>query len=340
MPLSGRFGVRFRRGRSSRRSRRTRVGLGLTGILLVALTLVSCTAAGPSDRGATETAIADLRPADLDPGERLRVVATTTIVADVVQHVGGADISFDTLLPMGIDPHAYEPTPQDRRILMEAHIVVMNGLGLEPFLASGGLLADVPAPLVALSEGLRTIAATDARQGVDPHVWLDPANVKVWAENAAEALGRLDPTNAEAYRQRAAGYLLDLQSLEGRLQAQIDLLPPEERKLVTDHESLGYFAARYGFEIIGAVIPSPSNSAEASARGLAGLEEAIRREGVRAVFVSSSTSPELAQRVADDTGVRLVPLYLESLTELAGPAPTYLELMDYNVAAIVQALLE
>ncbi|HET7009672.1 MAG TPA: zinc ABC transporter substrate-binding protein [Anaerolineales bacterium] len=305
-------------------------------LLLPLLFLAACRAQPP----VALTSITDLNQASPPPGEPLQVVVTTSILADIVGQVGGDNILLTTLVPAGLDPHSFEPTPQDRRALDRAHLILINGLGLEPFVDSGSLLAEVQAPVASLSEGITPIFRDDDRaQSPDPHIWMDPANVRRWVENAARALAALDPAKAEAYRSRAAGYLAEVNSLEGRLQEQVDRVPQERRRLVTDHESLGYFAARYGFTVIGTVIPAPSSSAEASARDLAELEEAIQREGVRAVFVSSSASPDVARRVAEDTGARLVPLYLESLTGPDGPAPTYLALMEYNVVAIVEALL-
>lgn len=325
----------------------------LNSILLRILTVgfvsaffaASCSSSPGSSGLPIETSIVDLRPAAFAEGERLQVVTTTSIVADIVGRIGGEDIGLASLLPLGTDPHAFEASPKDRQAISAADVVLINGLGLESFLQSGGLLGDIKAPLVSLSEGIQPLVPGGTPSGemkseVDPHVWTDPANVIQWARNAAEALAALDPTRAESYRQRSAAYIAELRLLEGRLQSRIDRVPINQRKLVTDHEVLGYFAARYGFSIVGAILPSPSTSAEASAKSLADLESAIRREGVRAVFVSSAVNPDLARRVADDTGARLVPLYLESLTGPEGPASTYLALMEYNVGAIVEALAE
>jgi len=282
-------------------------------------------------------AIADLRPAALD-GQPLQVVATTTLVAEVVRIVGGPDITLAMLLGPGSDPHTYEPIPQDARALAEADVVIQSGFGLERFLEDNLLLAGSIAPFVALSDGIEPIRLADGSGEIDPHVWLDPRNVMRWTANAGEALARLDPDHGDGYRRRAEAYRLELEALDRRVSDGLFLIPPGERKFVTDHDTLGYFAARFGFTIVGAVIPSASSSAEASARELAALEDSIRREGARAVFIAAEVNPDLAQRVADDTGARLVPLHLESLTRSDGPTPTYMALMEYNVAAIVAGL--
>jgi manganese/iron transport system substrate-binding protein len=308
-------------------------------IALVVLLAAACRPSSPVLVDRTE-AIGDLQPALLEEGQRLEVVATTTLVAEVVRIVGGVNISLTTLVGPGSEPHSYEPTPQDARTLAEADIVIQSGFGLEKFLRDNLLVAGSTAPFVSLSEGIEPLRLADGSGEVDPHVWLDPLNVVVWAVNAGEVLAKLDPAHGDEYRQRVAAYRLELEALDSRVTDRLSRIPPLQRKLVSDHDTLGYFAARFGFTIVGAVIPSASSSAEASARELAALEDTIRREGVRAVFIAAEVNPDLAQRVADDTGARLVPLYLESLTGPDGPAPTFVALMEYNVDAMVEALGE
>lgn len=313
----------------------------------VGLMLGACSGVRFSEELPGETAIATLQPVPLAPGEQLRVVATTSFVAEVLSEVGGDEINLTMLLPLGADPHSYEPTPQDVRTLAGAHVVFINGLGLEVFLERMLEAAGGQAVAVSLSEGIEPLTLGEGTDheadehehgGLDPHVWLDPLNMVHWAENAASALAALDPERAEGYRQRAAAYTARLLALDERIRAEVETLRPEARRLVTDHEELGYFAARYGFEVVGAVIPAYSSAAEATAQDLASLVSTIRELRVPAVFVSSAVNPALAARVAQDTGTRLVTLYAHSLTAASGPAPTYVDLMEYNVRAIVSGL--
>jgi manganese/iron transport system substrate-binding protein len=306
-------------------------------LALVSLALLSSCRPTSSSLAQRTLAIADLRPAALD-GRPLQVVATTTLVAEVVRIVGGPDITLATLLRPGSDPHSYEPIPQDARALADADIVIQSGFGLEVFLDDNLLLAGSTAPFAALSDGIEPMRLGDGSGEIDPHVWLDPRNVMLWTTNAGEALARLDPDHGDGYQRRAEAYRLELEALDRRVSDALALVPADQRTLVTDHDTLGYFAARFGFTIVGAVIPSASSSADASARELAALEDSIRREGVRAVFVAAEVNPDLAQRVAEDTGARWVPLHLESLTGPEGPAPNYVALMEYNVAAILAGL--
>lgn len=340
----------------------------VTAFAAAAVLLTSCV--GPATSGSDllpgEAALADLQPVGLAEGERLRVVATTSFAAEVVRIVAGPDVELTPLLPLGADPHAYEPTPQDVRALAEADVVFINGLGLEAFLEGTLEAAGGRALVVSLSEGIEPLDFGEADDheadgyeaeddddahesedhdpeahehgGLDPHVWLDPLHMARWAENAGAALAALDPARADGYRERAAAHAAELHALDEWIRAEVEALPPDARRLVTDHDELGYFAARYGFEIVGAVIPAFSSAAEPSARELAALESLIGELGVPALFVSAAVNPALAARVAGDTGVQLVTLHTHSLGPPGGPAASYVELMQYNARAIVAAL--
>lgn len=174
-------------------------------------------------------------------------------------------------------------------------------------------------------------------QGQDPHVWFDPNNVMLWVEVISETLSEADPQHAELYRQNAENYRAEMQELDSWIREQVATIPEENRELVTDHASFGYFAQEYGFEQIGAVIPAPTTEAETSGQQLAALMRTIEEHQVKAVFVSKDIDPSLAERVAEDTGVELVPLYFGSLTG-GEPAENYLDFMRYNVEAVVSAL--
>jgi ABC-type Zn uptake system ZnuABC Zn-binding protein ZnuA len=172
----------------------------------------------------------------------------------------------------------------------------------------------------------------------DPHVWLDPNNVMIWVDNLAQVMGALDQQRAEAYATRAQEYQAELMALDSWIQEQVASIPEGNRVLVTGHHALGYFAARYGFEILGSIVPSYSTAAEPSARELAALEQAMLEREVQAVFVSISETPALAEQVAIDTGAELVALYIGSLSGPEDPASSYLALMEYNVLVISNAL--
>ena len=287
------------------------------------------------------------RPALPAEGDALRVVATTNILADVVAVVGGDSIELSVLLPVGADPHSFEPSPREVAAVSQADLVFANGVGLEIFLQPLLESAGGEAELVTVSDGVETIAfeeihpegeAGEEHGEEDPHVWMDPNNILVWVDNIVNALARRDPANATSYEANAEAYKAELCALDEWIAAEVAELPEAQRELVTDHDALGYFARRYGFELVGAVVPGYSTLAQPSAQELAALEDAIAAYGVPAIFVGADVNPALAERVAEDTGVQLVILYLASLTEADGPAPTYLDMMRYSVSAIVEAL--
>lgn len=302
----------------------------ITGVVAGLLVLAVACGTPPSNRS---------EPAEvgsLGAGERLRVVATTTIVGDVVRAVGGDAIALTVLLPPGADPHAFEPTPQDVAAVADATVVFANGAGLEGFLEPLLRNAGGKARLVLLSDG---IAFRRLETGeVDPHVWFNPLNVIVWVRNIESTLRSLDPTRAELYAANARHYEDEIRKLDAWIRDQVARVPLERRKLVTDHAVFGYFADRYGFVQAGAIVPGTSSAAEPSAQELAALEDVIRKQGVPAIFVGETVNPNLAQRIAQDVDVRIVFLYTGSLSPPGGPADSYLKLMRYDVSTIVSAL--
>ena len=289
-----------------------------------------------------------------DQDQQLQVVATTTILGDVVQQVGGEAIALRVLLPSGSDPHTFEPTPKDVAAISNADLVIINGAGLEEFLAR--LLESASAGggelnVVSASEEIDLRTSADAHPeedhpeegeltSFDPHVWFDPRNVVIWTENIEQALSAADPAHSQTYAANAEAYRAELLELDEWIGTQVAQIPPENRKFVTDHQTFGYFADRYGFVQVGAVIPGFSIASAPSAQELAALQENISALGARAIFVGSTVNPTIAERVASDTGVQLVPLYTDSLTGPGGEASTYLELMRFDVQSIVAALRE
>jgi manganese/iron transport system substrate-binding protein len=287
----------------------------------------------------------------LGEGERLRVVATTSIVADIVSRVGGTHIELTRLMPLGVDTHAFEPTPRDAATLADAHVIFINGADLERFLDSF-LESANGVPVVPVSAGIELLPFElddhdDDQQDDDdhghegegdPHVWFDPNMVLVWVHNIEEALSDLDPRHANSYAANAEAFEDELEALDAWIQDQVAAVPEERRLLVTDHALLTYFAARYGFEQVGAVIPATTTVAEPSAQELAALQDAIGQYSVPAIFVGHEVSSRVAEQIAADTGVKLVFIYTESLSDENGPAATYMDYMRYNVNAIVEGL--
>ena len=300
-------------------------------LLILLLTLPACRAPQPATNPDT-----------------LNVVATSTLVADVVRQVGGDAINLTTLMPIGSDPHNYQPVPQDISAVARADLVFVNGLGFEAFLDDLIANAGGQARVVVVSDGITPLtladethqeAAADHDHGeTDPHVWFDPQNVIIWTQNVAAALSGMDAAHADVYQQNAAAYERQLRELDAWIDTQVALIPAAQRVIVTDHDALGYFIHRYGFQLAGAVIPAFSTAAAPSAQELAALQTAIGARDVRAIFVNMTVNSNVAAQIAADTGIQLVPIYTGSLSDGEGNAGTYLDFMRYDVTQIVRTL--
>jgi ABC-type Zn uptake system ZnuABC Zn-binding protein ZnuA len=275
----------------------------------------------------------------------IKVVAVESFLADIAQNIAGDRIKVEALIPLGLDPHAFEPTPRDIVKIAESQVLIANGGGIEEWLDEtmnnvGGerLVVEAAAGLVS-REAREGELAPDEHNGEDPHYWLDPTRVIKYVENIRDGLIQADPQNKATYTTNAAAYIVQLQELDGWIKQQVDQIPAEKRLIVTNHESFGYFADRYGFKIIGTVIPSVSSGASPSAQQLAQLIDHIRQSGASAIFLETGANPQLADQIAQETGVKVVTgLYTHSITEPGGEAPTYIDMMKYNVTVILDAL--
>jgi ABC-type Zn uptake system ZnuABC Zn-binding protein ZnuA len=263
------------------------------------------------------------------------VLTTSTVLADIAQNIAGDRLTVGSLLPFGVDPHSYQPTPQDTAKVSKSKVLVVNGAEYELFLE----------PLLANAAGERTLieASTslhlrsDAEHGADPHLWLDPNNVIVYVENIRDGLIQFDPDGAEIYQANANAYITQLTELDAWINGQIAQILPPRRLLVTNHEAFGYFAERYGFTVVGTVIESFSSDASPSAQQMAALVDQIKSSEAPAIFLDAADNPALAQQIAAETGVKVVTdLHLES--HRCPAAATYIEMMKYNVTKIVEAI--
>jgi ABC-type Zn uptake system ZnuABC Zn-binding protein ZnuA len=410
----------------------------------------------------------------------LKVLAAETFLANIAQNVAGNRLTVDALIPVGVDPHGFEPTPTDVRRVADSQVLIVNGAGFEEFLAkllenAGGKRTVVEAVAglksreakegeqakvemsdadlvksicgaaggespksapsgktataattlpgeeglfaitltkqtdgtfagyvkletdeagdfqIAISDGklsvaqkAKTIAAekkvalkcagltqghlvelnkgeaaltltgfkTDKaivlvapagghahHHAGDPHFWLDPNNVIKYVENIRDGLSQADPSGAATYQANASAYIAQLKQLDQWIAEQVKVIPPERRLFVTNHESFGYLADRYGFKVVGTIIPSISTGASPSAQQLATLVNQIKTAKAKAIFLETGTNPQLAKQIAQETGIKVVTeLYTHSTTDAKGPAPTYIEMMKYNIKAIVDAL--
>ena len=266
------------------------------------------------------------------------VLASTTFLTDITRNIAGDRVKVESLLPIGADPHSYQPTPQDVAKIEQSKLLIINGAEYEHFLESLLENAGGARNIIEASSGLRLRTDAESEQGVDPHLWLDPNNVIIYVENIREGLTHFDPDGAAIYQSNADAYVAKLEALDAWIDEQVSQIPPERRLLVTNHEALGYFAERYGFTVIGAVVPSVSSDASTSAGQMAELIEQIKSSGTPAIFLDEVENPALAEQIADETGVKVVAdLHLESLTD-GPPAATYIDMMKHNVTQIMNAL--
>ncbi|HCB02571.1 MAG TPA: adhesin [Anaerolineae bacterium] len=279
----------------------------------------------------------------------LTVLASTSFLADIAQNVAGDRLQVQSLLPIGADPHAYQPVPADIVKIAESDLLILNGLEYEHFIESLLENADGERIVVEATTGLTPHEdeehADEAESGEgheheagDPHMWLDPNLVITYVENIRDGLIQVDPDGKEIYEQNAGVYINQLQELDAWIVEQVNQIPEDKRLLVTNHESLNYFAERYGFEVVGTVLPSASTNAQPSAQQMAQLIDDINAIDVPAIFLSDVENATLAEQIASETDVKIVNnLYLESLT-VGEPAGTYLDMMRHNANLIVDAL--
>lgn len=296
---------------------------------------------------ASESALAALQvppaplPAGTPPaGAPLDVVATTTIIADLVRQVGGARVAVGSMLPPNADPHDFAPSPADLTKLEDAAAIVRHGLGLDAWADQLLDTADVSAPVFVATDGVETLPAEeDAFAEGDPHVWFDPTRVMTMVDTIAADLTSLDPDGAATYEARRDAYQTALRELDAAIATAIATIPEGRRKLVTSHDALSYFADRYELTVVGTVIPGLETTAEPSAQQIADLLSVIERDGVPAIFTENTTNPALADELASEAGVVVVDdLYTDSLGDAGSGTDTYLGLMRTDAILIVEAL--
>jgi ABC-type Zn uptake system ZnuABC Zn-binding protein ZnuA len=270
----------------------------------------------------------------------IHVLAVESFLADIAQNIAGDRLVVESLVPLAADPHAYQPSPQDVVKISNADVLIINGANLETFIFPILQNAGERRLEITASAGLTPLPDPSGQNPEgDPHFWLDPTNVIKYSENIRDGLSQVDPADASYFDLHSKKYIASLQSLDTWIESQVGSVLPSRRMLVTNHETLGYFAKRYGFRIVGAILPSVTSGAAPSAQELAALITQIRSSGVPAIFLETGTNPQLADQIASETGVKVVSeLYTHNLSVTGGPASTYIEMMRHDVITIVEAL--
>ena len=284
-------------------------------------------------------------------GKKLQVVASFSVIGDLAKDVGGDAVDVTSLIGSGVDAHTYDPSPADLVKLEQADVVLENGLGFEPWLDRFFASAQPAGRRVVVTAGIkpRTPSAAEVASAqaegeepgeYDPHVWHNVANAIVMVQNIRDALAAADPANAATYEANAKAKIADLQALDAWVRQQVSTLPEDRRKLVTSHDTFGYFADAYGFQILGTALGSISTeAADPSAQQIAALVAEIQDAGVPAIFAENVSNPDLMESIAEEAGVKLAPtLYTDALGAPGTPGEHYDGMIRYNVTTIVDAL--
>ncbi len=275
--------------------------------------------------------------------DKLRIVASFSILGDFARAVGGDGVEVATLVGPDQDAHVFEPSPADARALAAARLVVVNGLGFEGWMTRLVRASGFKGPTVVAADGVATIRlAADAhghrRTGRDPHVWQDPRRATTMVENVAKGLAAADSGRAEIYRRNAAAYATQLAEVDAWIGGRVDAVPKARRKVVTSHDAFGYFADRYGVEF--RAPRGVSTESEPSAADVARIIRYVRRERVKVIFMENVTDPRLVERIAGEGGARVGGrLYPDALSAPGGPAATSLAMMRHTATLLVEAML-
>jgi ABC-type Zn uptake system ZnuABC Zn-binding protein ZnuA/ABC-type Mn2+/Zn2+ transport system permease subunit len=297
-------------------------GLAVAGALTAALLVAGCGSSGSSSGKAT-------------------VVATTTQIGDFVRQVGGNDVDVHQILAPNTDPHDYEPRPDDVTNTADAKIVFTNGDNLDAWM--GKVVSDSGADATVADLGATVPVNLPGESGgpeasrYNPHWWHDPRNAEEAVSQIAAQLSQVDPKDKATFQANASAYLAKLKRLDAGIARCVDTVPPQERKLVTDHDAFPYFANRYGIDVVGAVIPSQTTQAQPNAQDLTNLANLVRQEGVKAIFPESSLSPKLAETIASQTGASSnYTLYGDTLGPADSTGDTYLHMEEANADQMVK----
>jgi zinc/manganese transport system substrate-binding protein len=272
--------------------------------------------------------------------DRIKVLATFSILGDFVKNVGGTRAEVSTLVGPNSDAHVYAPAPADAKKVADAKAVITNGLGFEGWMSRLVRASGTKAPVVVATKGIAVRKAPGHAQGAseaDPHAWQSVANAKVYVANIRDALIAADPAGKADYQANAAAYLDKLDTLDRDIKAAVAAIPADRRRIISSHDAFGYFMQAYGVEFIAP--QGVSTESEASARDVARIITQIKRQKVPAVFLENVSDPRLMQQIAQETGARIGGrLYSDALTDDKGEAPTYLDMMRFNIKQIAAAL--
>ena len=272
-----------------------------------------------------------LAPAQAQQGAKVDVLASFSVIADLVRQVGGERVEVRSIVALSQDPHEFEPSPSDVRRVMKAQLIVLNGLGFEPWADRFVKAANYKGERLVASKGVKALSV---RGALDPHAWQDVENVKLYIENIRDALSKVDPSGASDYARNASAYGRELDALHQEIKAAFAAIPKAQRKAISSHDAFDYFAVAY--DLVFLAPQGVSSSAEPSARDVAGIIKQIRAEKIKAIFFENALPQQLARQIASETGVRIAgKLYADVLGD---DVRSYTQMMRHNYQTILAAL--
>jgi zinc/manganese transport system substrate-binding protein len=275
------------------------------------------------------------------PQDRLKVVATFSILADFVKNIGAERVAVTALVGPNGDAHVYQPTPGDAKTLADAKVVLANGLGFEGWMGRLVKASGTKAPMILATKGIKPRKSEDdhGHGDADPHAWQSVANAKIYVANIRDALVAADPAGQASYEANAAAYLARLEALDAEVRATVGKIPADRRRIITTHDAFGYFAAAYEVSFIAP--QGVSTESEVSAKDVAKIITQVRKQKIPAVFLENVTDKRLLERIGTESGARIGgTLYSDALTDEKGEAPSYLEMMRHNVKQLAAALID
>lgn len=274
--------------------------------------------------------------------EKLKVVATFSILGDLVKNVGGARVEITTLVGPNGDAHVYSPSPADTKRLADAKVVFTNGFGFEGWITRLVKASGTKAAVVVATKGVRARRSEHDEHGhdhgaTDPHAWQSVANAKTYVANIRDGLVKADPAGKADYEANAAAYLAKLDALEQEVRDLVAKIPADRRRIITTHDAFGYFKDAYGLDFVAP--QGVSTESEASAKDVARIITQIKRQKIPAVFIENIVDPRLVKRIAEETGAKIGgKLYSDALTDEKGSAPTYIDMIRHNIRTFSTAL--
>ncbi|GAC1340940.1 MAG: metal ABC transporter substrate-binding protein [Beijerinckiaceae bacterium] len=270
--------------------------------------------------------------------EKLKAVASFSILADLAQQVGGDRVDVTPIVGPDGDAHVFQPSPLDAKAVADAQIVIVNGLGLEGWMDRLIQASGTKAPVVVATKGVKPLAGEGAENGKpDPHAWQSVANTKLYVANIRDGLIAADPAGKPAFESNAGAYLARLDQLDTEVKAAIAAIPPEKRRIITTHDAFGYFAREYGMTFIAP--QGVSTETEASARDVAKIIRQVKAQHVPAVFLENISDDRLMKQIARESGAKVGnKLYSDALSKPGAGAETYIDMMRNNIAAFTKAL--